>query len=352
MSGNATAAASSADESLSWVLGLALGCMGTFLATLSKVLWRWAHVLEVDTPRRPKLWNERALASPVSSDREEAQRYERRRRRVRCTHYVGTAMLLPTMLCDISAFAFAPQPLVSGTAGLSCVFNLLLAPWLLGEQWSWWDVLGASMVTVGCGGMALTNGQSDGVVYSYEELIARFTTPVFFQFCLGAVIYFLLLVFFILIPVGGPERKVLTTLKQFSWGAVGGSISGCFVFISCVTHFVRLGEAPWHHWQAWVILISAALCGALGFMLLNEALRRYDALVITPAFQAAMVTMGALSGLVFYSEYEAMSNKELVGFGISLVGILCGVACSGLQSRHEPGPHNAPPDAYKPMGVA
>ena len=57
--------------------------------------------------------------------------------------------------------------------------------------------------------------------------------------------------------------------------------------------------------------------------------RRYPALFVSPAYQAALVAMGAFSGAAFYGDLEAGGAARTAVFGFSIVAIMGGMCCCG-----------------------
>eukprot|EP01051_Picozoa_sp_SAG22_P015463 SAG22_NODE_2022_length_3123_cov_12.497354_2_plen_88_part_00 len=76
-------------------------------------------------------------------------------------------------------------------------------------------------------------------------------------------------------------------------------------------------------------LSLAVACPLCGLTLLDQGLRRYSSLFITPAYQAAVLSMGALSGAAFWGDLENASVAEHCVFGLSLVAVVTGINFCG-----------------------
>eukprot|EP01043_Picozoa_sp_COSAG02_P004204 COSAG02_NODE_108_length_36286_cov_19.437478_7_plen_346_part_00 len=274
-----------------WWVGVGLGLGATLLATLSKIAMKHAHNVTA-AAGKPTRWS-------------------------RCYLALGLALLALNPPMDVAAFAFAPQSVVAATAGSASVFNLMLAPCTLRESPSRWDVFGAVLVTVGCIGVGIYSDKTPED-YSYSELMGFFAEPTFVKFSVGVVLWIALLSSGCILTV---EGKIAMLMQKMAWGAISGSVGGFYVFLKCSVSWVGGdGWAAWGHWQAWLVLIGAIATAVGGVWLLNEGLRRYDALFIAPTYQAMLVVMGSVSGLVFFGE----AHEHAWGYAWSLVVIVLG----------------------------
>ena len=266
-----------------WIIGLMLGLTGTAGNVLVKICWRYHHI-NPDT--RHGLW----------------------------IHRLGTVLVPMAATADTAAFGFAPQALCAATAGMAPVFNLMLAPKLLGESWTTKDLIGAFLVVAGCGGVGLTTSEAGHLDDSYAELMGIFSSMRFITFCIGVAIYFAFLVAVIVFPLPptfDPD-STFALCRKLAWGCLGGSMSGFLVFTSVGTRFLPLStgcrqpeatepcgdDDPWGQPKSWAIVVAPALSVAIiGVVLLERALSRYSAIYITPIYQSTFVLMGSISGV-------------------------------------------------------
>lgn len=270
------------DAGFGWIIGFLLGLSGTFGNVLVKICWRYHHI-NPDT--RQGIW----------------------------IHRLGTVLVPMAATADTAAFGFAPQALCAATAGMAPVFNLMLAPKLLGESWTTKDLVGAFLVVAGCGGVGLTTSGAD-LDDSYAELMAMFSSTRFITFCIGMAIYLAFLVAIIVAPLPrtfDPDGR-FAKCRKLAWGCLGGSVSGFLVFTSVGTRFLPLStgcrqpeatepcgdDDPWGQPKSWAIVVFPALSVAIiGVVLLERALSRYSAIYITPMYQSTFVLMGSISGV-------------------------------------------------------
>jgi hypothetical protein len=270
------------ESDMGWLIGLMLGLIGTAGNVIVKICWRYHHI---NPETRKGLW----------------------------IHRLGTVLVPMAATADTAAFGFAPQALCASTAGMAPVFNLLLAPKLLGETWSCQDLIAAGLVVIGCTGVSLTTSEADKD-QPYAELMAMFSSQQFINFSIGMLLYFAALTAIIVAPLppAVDPDGTFALCRKLSWGCLGGSVSGFLLFTSVGTRFLPLStgcrkagatepcgdDDPWGQPKSWAIVVAPALTVAiLGVWLLERALSRYSAIYVTPMYQSTFVLMGAISGV-------------------------------------------------------
>eukprot|EP00455_Lapot_gusevi_P011472 TRINITY_DN15280_c0_g3_i3.p2 TRINITY_DN15280_c0_g3~~TRINITY_DN15280_c0_g3_i3.p2 ORF type:complete len:192 (-),score=72.12 TRINITY_DN15280_c0_g3_i3:53-628(-) len=67
--------------------------------------------------------------------------------------------------------------------------------------------------------------------------------------------------------------------------------------------------------------------------LLNKGLERGDALFIVPVYQVAWVFMNTILGMIYFRDYWAMTNIELILFCLGVVITLSGIYLLSLRTR-------------------
>jgi len=247
---------------------------------------------------------------------------------------VCTAVIDP--MFDISAYAFAAQSVIAPMAGMVVVWNVLLAPFTLGEVLTPTRKRGAILIILGtaCSGFFGNHMAHEKSVDEYLETFARTEAIIYylgFAAVSGVCVYYL--------------RYGSQFAKGFTAAAWGGLLAGNMMttkasveMIKCV--FLNMGddaEAVAARQQAGCetnpfftpypyLFISTSLalaCGAL--YLLAVGLRSFEALYMITVFEGFMVISGAISGNVVLNEAEgwpALSMAFYSGFiGVILVGL-------------------------------
>mmetsp|Transcript_44050 Transcript_44050/g.122027 ORF Transcript_44050/g.122027 Transcript_44050/m.122027 type:complete len:269 (-) Transcript_44050:451-1257(-) len=265
---------------------------------------------------------------------------------------------------DISAYAFAAQSVIAPMAGMVVVWNVLLAPFTLGEVLCVFQELcrmyffpehtrvkcirtpsrkrGALLIVMGtaCSGFFGNHLVHNRSVDQYLELFVRpLALLYYFVFGIISVVCIYYLAF-------GTHFW-----KGFSAGAWGGLLAGNMMttkasveMIKCVT--LNWGDAdaaaasgcahnpfltPWPY-----LFITTSLglaCGAL--YLLAVGLRSFEALYMITVFEGFMVISGAVSGNIVLNEKEGHPAHLMVLYFCAVLVILAGlyVLCSGEQQR-------------------
>lgn len=274
------------------LLGLLLGLLATLVATISKVLLKLSHNLE-------------AQQTSASS----------RKSWIVWCGGVFAVVLNPPL--DVAALWFSPQSLFAATAGTATVFNLMLAPCLLGEKFTAFDLIGAVTVCFGCAGVGMAEtGIPSPEPDTYEQLIARFHQFYFKVFAVFVAILLVLLVVASLGHLGKLQQKCAI-------GAIGGLMGGMYFFLKAFLAFFRMGSEPWEYASTYLIGLGAALSSLGGVIVMNEGLKRYDALFIAPMYQASLVLMGTASGEAFFGELRRLPPINQMAVCLSVL-LLCG----------------------------
>jgi len=286
------------------VLGLVVGLIGTMIGSFAKIFLKKAHNLEKDN-------------GPVAL--------------VRFNRGVGCVGMIVNPLVDLLAFAVGTTSVVSVTAGPSVLFNLMLAPLMLNEKWSKLDVLGAVVVTVGMVGVSVSANDDPPAITAFPQVYDLFSTARFQYFAIGYSIWGTILVLFMALG---------TFWSKLAWGALGGTVGGVFFLAKCFTTFFEFGSAPWVHWETYLISLGAILTPLGGALLMNAALRRYDAMYVVPTYQALLVLIGSSSGAIFFDEYSGMTLDSIIIFGVSVcvtvLGIVCCLYANMSSNKSEP----------------
>eukprot|EP01051_Picozoa_sp_SAG22_P010534 SAG22_NODE_954_length_6332_cov_4.111343_1_plen_287_part_10 len=184
---------SNLDDTMGWGVVCALCACGC--STLSKVIWRYAHnatdrqsLLGGKEPAAaaaapPLGFGATAAAEEGGDEVPQCGGFDESRVEFPRRCWAGGALLmLPSGLLYCAAFALASQSLVSCISGLSTLFNLLLAPLILGEKWSRSDVLGVLLVIGGCVGVGLTSESQPHPSYSFRQMLGMFRSRRFIEF--------------------------------------------------------------------------------------------------------------------------------------------------------------------------
>uniref|UniRef100_A0A7S3VXX1 EamA domain-containing protein n=2 Tax=Emiliania huxleyi TaxID=2903 RepID=A0A7S3VXX1_EMIHU len=275
-----------------------------------------------------------------------------------------TAVIDP--IFDISAYAFAAQSVIAPMAGMVVVWNVVLAPFTLGEVLTPSRKRGTLLVVLGtaCSGFFGNHLVHERTVDEYLALFARPLAQLYYV-CFAAVsavcLYYL--------------RRGSHFWRGFAAGALGGLLAGNMMTTKASVEMVKCVALHWGDAEASAaggceqnpfltpypylfITISLALaCGAL--YLLAVGLRSFEALYMITVFEGFMVISGAISGNVVLNEKEGHPPHLMALYFGAVLVILAGlyVLCSGEQqslANDADGEHNglAAHDGARPQRPA
>lgn len=310
--------------SLRWIAGIGLGMLATSTSCVGKIYFRHAHL--VDLPERantpePMMQTWEWLLDTIGNTR-----------RARRSFAIGFLLLCINPVLNIMAFSLAPQGAVSATAGLTVALNLVLAPAMLGESVNTSDVVGAMLVLLGCFGIAFTLNHDDPEL-DYTNVMDRFNSARFSVLFCGAGLVWTVL-------GAGIVQSSRPWLNKLSWGLIGGSVQGFFVFLKCTVMLFHSDPKAWDQGKVHWLLAATVAVAAIGFYLLYTALARYKAIFVAPCYQGALVIMGAVSGVTFFGDLDHASRTQVLLFVVSLWAVKLGtVFCvrDSVSTEAEPG---------------
>ena len=200
--------ASKKTEYLDYFLGFGAGLLGALTATFSKLYIKRSHNLVKKT-------GESSQASRLSFG-------------------VAVFLLVINPGFDAISFGLAPQSVAATTAGPAVLFNLLLAPKMLKEKWTRWDVIGSVLVCIATAGIGVS-GNKDPPKFDYDELLALYSTSRFLHMMLAWSGVMSIFLAFILVP------SAPYTLKMVSWGCASGSVAGLYFFVKTLNTMFSFG---------------------------------------------------------------------------------------------------------------
>lgn len=242
------------------------------------------------------------------------------------------------LACDVVfsnfALTYASQSIISSCAGLAQVWNCLLAPLTLGEALTVQKATASAIVVVGTVAAAVSVGESSEDL-NRAELIALLTT--------GASIAFYILeagwlVGATVLAVRGPQH-----LRAFFFAGVAGAFAGIYFFQTIAVYLAEpciLGTvaecdalvAPDSGYNPlsdplfyWFVILAVLLGWVVAIGLLSYGLRTYDALYLITMYEAFVVVVGNLNGLLVMGDAQHMTAGQLVAFSISTAVIVLGL---------------------------
>ena len=164
-----------------------------------------------------------------------------------------TAVVDPAF--DISAYGFAAQSIIAPCAGMVVVWNVMLAPWTLGEQLTRSRKIGGCLICLGtiCVGIF---GNHNDCKRTIDEYLLLFARP-------AACCYYFLFVLWTLICLHF-YRSGSPTVSGFFVGAYGGALAGNMFTTKAVVEMFKCVAATG------AVVVVAAAADGVGLIMLGE----------------------------------------------------------------------------------
>ncbi|KAE8895676.1 hypothetical protein PF005_g145 [Phytophthora fragariae] len=276
-----------------WIIGVSLSLTATLFGTLGKVLLKLAHT------------SSQALS-------------------VKAAATVCVFLLNPVF--DAMSYAYAAQSILAPMAGFSVVWNIMLSPYLLNEKVSTHDVRGSAVILLGCMLVGIS-GSHDTPTHHSAELFALFQSNIFIEYAIFAVCTAVVLVWMIC----SYDKK--SGWRRFAFGALSGLIGGNLFFLKASVELLAEGGAVWTNPETYAIIVSALSTAGGGIYVLDLGLREYDALYLVAIYQAFLILIGSVSGVIFFHEISGMNALwQLIVYPLSIITTVGGIIV--LSEKH------------------
>ena len=244
-----------------WFFGVSLELLGTFVNVVGKQCIRYAQLTD-----RSIFW------------------------------LVGVVLWsLVYPLFDIAALSYAPESTVFSVDGMIVVWNVVLAPHVLGEpvtRSKFWASMVVTLGTIGAGAFG-SHTESANTTHEYMQLLK---TP-------GAVAYYFLFAFVMIYGTIQSRRlEPYSRVGGFVQGVVAGWCGGCAFFLKVLIQFVR--EGKWAGGWPWFFLFATCTYQLSAVVLLSIAMRRHEAMFLIPIYEGTVVLNGSIAGYLVLRDYQ------------------------------------------------
>ena len=217
---------------------------------------------------------------------------------------------------DISALNFAPESTVFSVDGMIVVWNIILAPYTLGEPITRSKLTSALVVTVGTIGAGAFGSRADSATTSAEYMALL---------CSASSMFYYLLFFLV---VGGcivllRRHDARSRVGGLLLGVLAGWFGGCAFFLKVLIQFVR--EDAWE--SGWLYFFGILTVAYMAFAVycVSAALGRHEAVYIIPIYEGVLIVNGAVNGYLVLRDYEGDEAWRGVIYWLSVSTILLGL---------------------------
>jgi len=250
-----------------------------------------------------------------------------------------TGLALNTLvgpIVDMAAYAFAPQSLIAPFGGLDIVWNVLLAPFTLGEKVTPRRCFAVLLIFVGTVVSAIFG---DHVEYEYtvktiKGMLLRWRV----------VGYLVLLALWVLFNILCLMRSRNVLVRGISLGVTAGSIAGNMFGVKMTAELIKTSivEKSWSaltSWVPYVVLLFAVMMAVSNVIFLTKGMREYEALFMVTIYEGTMVVVNCLSAFVILGEMNDVAASRLFAWVNCIFAIVCGmillISGEDVRAKHE-----------------
>lgn len=254
-----------------------------------------------------------------------------------------TLFMLVGPLIEVLSYSLAPAALLAPINGVGVVWNILLAPMTLGEEWSRLKVIGTAMIFLGSLSAPIL-GPEVMAAETLEEMERQFVSLRFVLYALAFVVCFALgwVAVQMIRDLPGSTRRggSCNVLRGVLLGAGGGIMSGQTYFMSAaatlVTSCIQAKDwSPWMHWLPYVIVGGAVTCAVLNAILLNVGLAEFEATFFVPMFSGSGIMAACLSAALVLQEDGQLPTWRRVLYWCCVALIASGLAVLAKDARSQ-----------------
>ena len=280
---------------------------------------------------------------------------------------VCTAVIDPAF--DISAYGFAAQSIIAPMAGMVVVWNIMIAPFTLGERLTRSRTIGALLIVIGTLFVGIFGNHKE-FKRSVDDYLDLFSSSLaltyYFAFAIftGACVHF--------------YKHGTPFVSGFSIGALGGALAGNMFTTKAVVEMMKCVATtdadadpcatpcsfnPFLTiWPYLFVTVSLTLA-CVSLYMLAVGLRHFEALYMITVFEGFMIVSGSLSGNLVMYEMEGQPAHLLALYSLAIGVILVGLfvllqgesrrnagrlLTTGMQPSNDPDHHPAQHDAQHP----
>jgi len=329
----------------SWLVGVVLAALGSFVSNLGVTLQKLHHIQSAKS------------SSSSSSSTAESSRGDYYKQAL---WRVGLALVVVGSVADFAALSFAPQSLVAPLGSLTLVSNVIFAPLLLKEKITTRDLI-ATVTIVSGSTIAVAFASHDDVIYGMADLFSFYFRLPFLAYISAVLVYIGALFGFVRhmqrleidLKVRPSLRHTdaryigydrLRHLLRFAYPSISGAIGAQSVlFAKCtaelLTNTTQGNGFLFAHHQTYLVLMGMGTTVFLQIKWLNEGLMRFSASYTVPVFMAFWIVLSVMSGMVFYNEYVGMDSVQMSMFAFGVAMTVAGVVTlskKAVDERRDP----------------
>ena len=258
-------------------------------------------------------------------------------------------LVLVPLPFNLMAVTWAAASLVAPLASVTLVINQILAPCTLGETLTRTDVLATAVIVVGVV-MATVFGSHCESSYEPEDLLGLYAKIPFLV--VAAVIISAMIVSYVSVTKWRASLgDNITTEQLHKMGMAPNSVCVSYAFLAgsmgalMQIVFKGIGElvgaGAFGHWALWVFIPIMVVMATGQMAFLNQGMAVCNAVMFFPCYNACLIVMMTISGMIYYEEYMQLDGVK--GWSFFVAGVLMVILGVLLLTRKSSsdGPHNS-----------
>jgi len=238
-------------------------------------------------------------------------------------------------LMELSAYGCAPQTLLAPLDGFDVIWNILLAPYTLGETLSTSKVVGSGFVFAGAVSAPMFGPQNKSPE-NIEDLRTKFVSRSF----LGWVLVCISLALFAGLTIPPKNGARPPARRGLLLAMAGGFLAGQRYFMSSTATVLRTSwdEGNWEMWEdplVYFILGGMLFCAATNAVLLNKGLAEFEAMMMVPTFVGTSIVTTSVSAAVILKETATLGFWRLLGYWFGIFLVVTGLLIIARDARRQ-----------------
>lgn len=289
-----------------WLWGVLVCVFATGLTSLGLVLQKFSHTLN---ERRVKELDEKSVV------------YYRQ-----TWWLIGFAIFAVAQVINLISMSMAPQVMLSCLGATALIFNAIFSRILLEEELRLFEglimlgMLLAVMMVIATTPVIATGASADLVLNDILH-------PLFAFNFLALALFLLVLLFALRFSVANATLvRRMPDLDPVAWTICAAVSSGFTVnLFKAVSELLTVWfqTKPFAHWQCYIILIAAALCGVSQVHCLNKALNLGRAMMVVPTyFSLGLLAQLGISEVIIVDVPQTALPSAIWICGIVLILVL------------------------------
>ena len=249
------------------------------------------------------------------------------------TWIVGTVIFVTGSLLNFASYAFAAQSMLASLESIQFVTNLLFGKFMLKANVSKTMLIGTGLTVMGTV-LAVQFSSRETLNLNTDEMKGLYANPAYLLY-LALMIGMLFLLNYIYHFY--EKRKAQGISLKFSgaviplsysiWSALFGtqSVVQAKVLAELLSVHSSQEENIFHSWFTYVTIIIWISTVGIWLSRLNNALSKFEPLLIIPLLQCSFIFFAIVSGGIFFKEFNNFSVTQWIGFWVGVLVMFSGL---------------------------